>query len=566
VRFGNENRTASAGVIPNVIPYDQRDLYLQFAALTFAQDSGITFQVTMDSSVQEQRSTELNFASLDPGAHKLEVMARNSRGMWSVEPARIEFEIATPWYLSWWFRCACVVAIVALARLFWLHRTHRLRAERQRLEKAVAERTHELTLEKARAEFETTVVQGQKVEIERLLVEAQQASKLKSEFLANMSHELRTPMNGVMGMTDLVLATTLMPEQRDFLQSARGAADSLLTILNDILDFSKIEAGRLDLNLMQFSLREVFENVRKMFLLPMDAKELVYLASVATDVPDTLVGDPDRLRQILINLVGNAVKFTEEGSIAVRVERNSAGPGWMLLQFEVRDTGIGIPEDKRGVIFESFRQADGSMTRKYGGTGLGLSICARLAELMGGGISVESELRKGSTFRFTARFGVPAERTNTAKESAPPAPVPPAPPTERPAVILRVLLAEDNAVNQRLATRLIEKRGHSVIVAATGREALAKLEENEIDVVLMDVQMPDMNGLQATALIRENERNSDRHMPVVALTAHTMKGDREKCIEAGMDSYITKPVNAQELISVLESTAAAFSPSAASKS
>jgi CheY-like chemotaxis protein len=221
----------------------------------------------------------------------------------------------------------------------------------------------------------------------------------------------------------------------------------------------------------------------------------------------------------------------------------------------VRDTGIGIPEDKCGVIFESFRQADGSMTRKYGGTGLGLTICSRLAELMGGTISVESELRKGSTFRFTARFETPSVRVAPVEEAAPSAPPIP---TKHPAVLLRVLLAEDNLINQRLATRLIEKRGHQVILAATGREALAKLEENEIDVVLMDVQMPDMNGLQATTLIREKERGLDRHMPVIALTAHTMKGDREKCLDAGMDSYITKPVNAQELIYVLESTVAAF--------
>jgi signal transduction histidine kinase/ligand-binding sensor domain-containing protein/CheY-like chemotaxis protein len=555
VRFGTES-AASSGVIANDIPYEHRDLYIQYAALTFAQDAGITFQIRIDGNLQERLSTDLNIASLEPGRHVLEVMARNSRGMWSVEPARIDFTIATPWYLSWWFRCACIGGLMILARLFWLHRTHRLRAERERLEKAVAERTKELSLEKARAEFETTVVQGQKVEIERLLVEAQQASKLKSEFLANMSHELRTPMNGVMGMTDLVLATTLVPEQREYLESARGAADSLLNILNDILDFSKIEAGRLDLNPIEFSLSEVLDTTHKMFALPVDAKELVYVSSVAPDVPDSLIGDPDRLRQILINFVGNAVKFTEKGSIAVRVERESIGPNSTLLRFEVRDTGVGIPEDKQGVIFESFRQADGSMTRKYGGTGLGLSICARLVELMGGAISVESELRKGSVFRFTARFGLAIERAVPVAEIAPSAP---ATPTEHPEVLLRVLLAEDNAINQRLATRLLEKRGHQVILAATGREALAKLEEHEVDVILMDVQMPDMNGLQATGLIRESEKQRGWHIPVIALTAHTIKGDREKCIDAGMDAYITKPVNAQELIAVLEATAASFS-------
>lgn len=562
IRFGNRNFTSSSGIVPAVIPgvvsYSQRDLYIQFAALTFAQDSGITFEVHLDGNkMPEPQGRELNIASLDPGVHKLQVMARNARGMWSVEPARTEFIIATPWYLAWWFRLGCIAGVALLARLFWLHRTHRLRAERERLEKAVGERTHELSLEKARAEFETTVVQGQKVEIERLLVEAQQASKLKSEFLANMSHELRTPMNGVMGMTDLVLATTLLPEQREHLQCARGAADSLLTILNDVLDFSKIEAGRLELNPIRFSLIEVLENTQKMFALPVEAKQIVYLSSVAPDVPNELVGDPDRLRQILINLVGNAVKFTDKGSIAVRVERENLGMNWIVLRFEVRDTGIGISEDKHKVIFESFRQADGSMTRRYGGTGLGLSICARLAELMGGSISVESELRKGSTFRFTARFEL-ATAHAVVTPPLPTAKVPLSAPREHPAIPLRVLLAEDNAINQRLATRILEKRGHQVILAATGREALAKLEENEIDVVLMDVQMPDMNGLQATALIREREHELGWHIPVVALTAHTMTGDREKCLEAGMDAYVTKPVNAQELFAVLEATAEAF--------
>jgi signal transduction histidine kinase/CheY-like chemotaxis protein/ligand-binding sensor domain-containing protein len=561
VRFGDDAWNGSA----QEIPYDRRDLYVQLAALTFVQDAEVTFRVRLDGREQDRQGTQLDFAALSPGPHTLEVMARNAQGMWSVEGARIEFQIATPWYLSWLFRCGCILAALLFGRLMWQRRTYRLEAERHRLEQAVLARTHELSVEKGRAEHETSVVQEQKVEIERLLVEAQQASKLKSEFLANMSHEIRTPMNGVLGMTDLVLATKLESDQREYLEAARHAADSLLVILNDILDFSKIEAGRLDLNPVEFSLRDCLENTRTMFALPMAAKNLEYSATVGTEVPDRLVGDPDRLRQVLLNLVGNAVKFTEKGSIAVRIlreseARESEASGWTALRFEVRDTGIGIPAHKSGVIFESFRQADGSMTRKYGGTGLGLAICARLVDLMGGKLSVESELGRGSAFHFTARFGLaaePADLENMARAVGASVPAS-AVPTAEPAMILRVLLAEDNLINQRLATRLLERRGHVVAVIGTGREAMAMLEQDHFDVVLMDVQMPDMDGLQATALIREREGRLGLHTPIVALTAHTMKGDRERCLEAGMDAYITKPVNAVELISVVEATAAEF--------
>jgi signal transduction histidine kinase/CheY-like chemotaxis protein len=430
----------------------------------------------------------------------------------------------------------------------------RLQAERRALEQAVEERTHELTAAKARAEQEKAVVDQQKREIERLLDEAKEVSRHKSEFLANMSHEIRTPMNGVLGMTNLVLATQLTGEQREYLETACLSADSLLTVLNDILDFSKIEAGRLDLNPIDFSLRECLEQIGRMLGLQIANKKLEYSVSVAADVPDRLVGDPDRLRQILLNLLGNAIKFTDQGGVSIEVRREPAADGVTLL-FAVRDSGVGIPSDKQDLIFEAFRQADGSTTRKYGGTGLGLAICARLVELMGGAIWVESAPGRGSTFRFSARLGVVTETPGEIDEQARKLAMAVMAFNPEPMDNLRILLAEDNPVNQRLASKLLEKRGHRVTVTATGRGALERIRDENFDVVLMDVQMPDMDGLEATALIRAWEKTHGGRTPIIALTAHSMKGDRERCLAAGMDTYVTKPFDVTRLLEVVESTA-----------
>jgi signal transduction histidine kinase/ActR/RegA family two-component response regulator/streptogramin lyase len=553
VRFGNEYMDAES--IPR-IPYSQRSLQVRFAALSFRQESNIVFRyrLTGDGSWQETPGGELNYPTLPPGRFTLEVMARNSQGVSSLSPARIDFQIDPPWFLTWWFRIGSVLLALGLGHITWLRRTKRLQAERYRLEKAVHERTRELSQEKARAENEKTIVQQQKGEIERLLEEAKQASRLKSEFLANMSHEIRTPMNGVLGMTDLVLASPLQPEQREYLEAARLSADSLLTILNDILDFSKIEAGKLDLNPIAFSLKDCLDQTAKVFQLPMQTKNLTYSASIAYGVSTDLVGDPDRLRQVLLNLVGNAVKFTHKGGIRVSVMQELCESGTALMHFTVRDTGVGIEPEAQTVIFEAFRQADGSTTRKYGGTGLGLAICARLVQLMGGKIWVESMPGQGSTFHFTARFGIAASGDSTQQDLQRMAR---SVSEEPPAVKLRILLAEDNLINQRLAKRLLEKRGHNVSVIGTGQGAIDMLEKEPFDVVLMDVQMPDMDGLQATGRIREREAGTGHHQPIIALTAHTMKGDRERCLEAGMDAYVTKPVNAAELIAAVESLAGA---------
>ncbi len=520
---------------------------------------------------------------------------------------------------------------------------------------------------------------------------AEAASRAKSEFLANMSHEIRTPLNGVMGMTDLALDTALTKEQREYLETVKMSADSLLTVINDILDFSKAQAGKIDLDLMDFNLRDSLEATLKTLALRAHEKGLELLCEVAPEVPESVRGDSNRLRQIVVNLVGNAIKFTREGEVALCVKALEIEGAQRLLQFTVSDTGIGIPPEKQKLIFEPFSQADTSATRKYGGTGLGLAISTSFVEMMGGKIWVESGSGTGTRFHFTARLGVavaqavkvgmmaPLEmlrgvkvlvvddnRTNlgilegmlkrwqmkpTSVEGAEKAlaqlavafeggvpygliltdmhmpmmdgfglverirqsphlatatimmltsaghrgdaarcqelgitayllkPVRQSELREAvaralgakqqdgvtplitrfslqpgcdPSEFLSVLLVEDNAVNQRLAARLLEKRGHRVMVTANGLEALAALEKEVFDLVFMDVQMPEMDGLQAIAAIRKHEELSSKHQAVIALTAHAMKGDLERCLAAGMDGYLSKPIRPQELDAILE--------------
>ncbi|MEO8066112.1 MAG: ATP-binding protein [Flavobacteriales bacterium] len=515
------------------IPHSTNMITFEFATLEFASPTTHHYQYKLEGFDPDWISsgTERNavYTNLDPGTYTFRVRGDNRDGVWDTKGTSFKLIVLPPWWRTWWAYALYVFALVGSVLLYIRIRTRGLERQKELLERTVVERTSELSIAKERAE---------------------RSEQVKQQFLANMSHEIRTPMNAIMGMSGILKRNAHPPEQDKYLSAITQSSENLLVILNDILDLSKLEAGKVDLEQVVYDPRKVLSNVRDILRFKAEEKGLTLDLDILEDVPTTLPGDPTRLNQILLNLAGNAVKFTERGSVRIRVRCSvdpMGRPHTTVLIIDVMDTGIGIPPDRLNTVFEEFTQAYSATARKYGGTGLGLTISKRLAEMQGGRITVTSKQSSGSTFTLTIPYaiaGSPGAKEPVLADDHRP----------RPGELrdLRILLAEDNEFNAMVAQDELADAipGVQVDLAVNGKVAVRMAETNDYDVILMDVQMPEMNGYDATRAIRSLPGDKSR-IPIIAMTANVMKDEVERCIQAGMDGFIPKPFKRDELTTAI---------------
>ncbi|MBP7516051.1 MAG: response regulator, partial [Flavobacteriales bacterium] len=520
-----------------IIPYSANMVTFEFATMEFSAPEEHRYQYRLEGFdgdwIMAGYDRSAVYTNLDPGTYTFRVRGDNRDGIWDAKGTSFQLVVLPPWWRTWWAFAFYLAALVSGVLLFIRIRTAGLSRQKVTLERTVAQRTAELNREKEEADHQR----------ER----AEHSGQIKQQFLANMSHEIRTPMNAIMGMTGILRRNEHLPDQAKYLDAIAKSSESLLVIINDVLDLSKMEAGKIVLEAVPFDPRALARGVQEILRFQADDKKLYLRMRIDELVPKSLVGDPTRLQQIIMNLVGNAIKFTGEGGISVTMSSTALEQGKVLLRIDVHDTGIGVALDRRERIFEEFDQGQGSTAFKYGGTGLGLSISRRLAQMQGGDITVSSEVDQGSTFTVTIPYA-----TGGDAQVLPPTPDRVEAGTFRPLRDLRILLAEDNDFNAMVAQDELADAipGVQVDVAANGRIAVELAQAKDYDLILMDVQMPEMNGYEATKAIRALPGSKSR-IPIVAMTANVMKEEVERCKEAGMVGYIPKPFKREELMTAL---------------